>query len=114
MKKIINNYLNTIQFLDNILFLDSIDDEQKEYNMKVDYFKKNNVYLLKLNVLDSKIEILKTDYLIDSIKSGSIIIGNIINLFTKKYDSSLTIDVKELDDNSNCIKYGRRTYNSKK
>ena len=45
--------------------------------------------------------------------NGCIVINDIIKLITKKYKNDLVIDVKELDQNNKCIKFGRRVYNSK-
>ena len=101
------------KFFDNILFLDSFDNNKKVYNMVVDYLRKDNHYILKLNILDKNIELVKTECVLANKINGSIVIKDIINLVTKKYNNDLIIDVKELDQNNNCIKFGRRTYNSK-
>ena len=82
--------------------------------MVVDYFKKDNYYLLRLNILDGKEEIINTECKLTNKKNGSIVINDLITLITKKYNNDLIIDVKEIDNNNNCIKFGRRTYNSKK
>ena len=109
-----NTFLNEINFLDNILLLDSFENTRKIYNMIVNYLKKDNHYVLELNFLDGNNEIVKTECNIESKKSGSIVINDIITLVTKKYNNDLIIDVKEMDSNNNCVKFGRRTYNSKK
>ena len=81
-----SRFTTSIEFLENILFLDSFNDNKKIYNMIVNYLKKDNHYILKLNIFD---------------------------LITKKYNSDIVIDVKELDEFNNCIKFGRRKYTSK-
>lgn len=106
-------FTTSINFFDNILFLDSFDNNKKVYNMVVDYLKKDNHYILKLNILDNNIELVNTECILANKVNGSIVIKDIINLVTKKYNNDLIIDVKELDQNNNCIKFGRRTYNSK-
>ena len=106
-------FTTSINFFDNILFLDSFDNDKKVYNMVVDYLKKDNHYVLKLNILDKNIELVNTECVLANKINGSIVIKDIINLVTKKYNNDLIIDVKELDQNNNCIKFGRRTYNSK-
>ena len=106
-------FTTSINFFDNILFLDSFDNNKKVYNMVVDYLKKDNHYVLKLNILDKNIELVNTECVLANKINGSIVIKDIINLVTKKYNNDLIIDVKELDQNNNCIKFGRRTYNSK-
>lgn len=106
-------FTTSINFFDNILFLDSFDNDKKVYNMVVDYLKKDNHYILKLNILDKNIELVNTECVLANKINGSIVIKDIINLVTKKYNNDLIIDVKELDQNNNCIKFGRRTYNSK-
>ena len=106
-------FKNSINFFDNIMFLDSFIDDKKVYNMVVDYLKKENHYILKLNILDNKNEILNTECILSNKLNGSLVIKDIINLVTKKYNNDLIIDVKELDINNNCIKFGRRTYNAK-
>lgn len=106
-------FTTSINFFDNILFLDSFDNDKKVYNMIVDYLKKDNHYILKLNILDKNIELVNTECVLANKINGSIVIKDIINLVTKKYNNDLVIDVKELDQNNNCIKFGRRTYNSK-
>lgn len=106
-------FTTSINFFDNILFLDSFDNNKKVYNMVVDYLKKDNHYILKLNILDENIELVNTECVLTNKVNGSIVIKDIINLVTKKYNNDLIIDVKELDQNNNCIKFGRRTYNSK-
>ena len=106
-------FTTSINFFDNILFLDSFDNDKKVYNMVVDYLRKDNHYILKLNILDKNIELVKTECILTNKINGSIVIKDIINLVTKKYNNDLIIDVKELDQNNNCIKFGRRSYNSK-
>ena len=106
-------FTTSINFFDNLLFLDSFDNNKKVYNMVVDYLRKDNHYVLKLNILDNNIELVNTECVLASKLNGSIVIKDIINLVTKKYNNDLVIDVKELDQNNNCIKFGRRTYNSK-
>ena len=106
-------FTTSINFFDNILFLDSFDSNKKVYNMVVDYLKRDNHYILKLNILDKNIELVNTECVLANKLNGSIVIKDIINLVTKKYNNDLIIDVKELDQNNNCIKFGRRTYNSK-
>ena len=108
-----NKFKTSINFFDNILFLDSFEQTKKVYNMVVDYLKKDNYYILKLNILDKTTEIIKTECKISNKINGSIVIKDIINMVTKKYNNDLIIDVKELDNNNKCIKFGRRTYNSK-
>jgi len=109
-----NEFLNDVNFLDNILLLDSFDDNKKVYNMVVDYLKRDNHYLLKLNVLENNKNIINTECKLANKVNGSIVIKDIIFMVTNKYNNDLVIDVKELDSNNNCIKFGRRTYNSKK
>ena len=106
-------FLSAIDFLDNILLLDSFENDKKVYNMVVDYLKKDNYYLLKLNFLESNNEIINTECKLTNKINGSIVINNIIKMVTNKYNNDLIIDVKEIDTNNNCIKFGRRTYNSK-
>ena len=115
MKNLIldKSFLTSIDFLDNILFLDSFENTKKIYNMVVDYLKKDNHYVLKLNVLDGNEELVNTECVLTNKKNGGIVIKDIITLVTVKYHNDLVIDVKELDKNNNCIKFGRRTYNSK-
>ena len=108
------DFIYQVNFLENILLLDSFDNTKKIYNMIVNYLKKDDHYILKLNVLDGNTELVKTECNLKNKKNGSIVINDIIKLITKKYNNELIIDVKELDDNNNCIKFGRRTYNSKK
>ena len=107
-------FLSSIDFFDNILLLDSFENDKKIYNMCVDYFKRDNYYLLKLNILENNNEIINTECKLTNKLNGSIVINDIISLVTNKYNNDLIIDVKELDRNNNCIKFGRRTYNSKK
>ena len=107
-------FISSIDFFDNIMLLDSFDNEKKVYNMAVDYLRKDTHYLLKLNILDDDNEILNTECKLTNKINGSIVIKDIISLVTKKYNNDLIIDVKELDQNNNCVKFGRRTYNSKK
>ena len=59
-------------------------------------------------------EIINTKCKLATKLNGSIVIKDIINLVTIKYKNDLIIDVKELDNKNNCIKFGRRTYNAKK
>ncbi len=106
--------LNTINFFDNILFLDSFEDTKKVYNMFVDYFKKDNMYELSMNIKENDEDIINTKYMIESKKNGSMVIKDIINLVTSKYNNDLIIDVKELDNQKNCVRFGRRKYTSKK
>ena len=108
-----NKFASSINFFDNILFLDSFECDKKVYNMVVDYLKKDNYYVLKLNILDKNTEIINTECVLSNKLNGGIVIKNIINLVTEKYNNDIIIDVKELDKNNNCIKFGRRTYNSK-
>ena len=108
-----DNINNVINFFDNILFLDSFEDNKKVYNMFVDYLKKGDTYELSMNIKDNDIDLINTKYEIDNIKKGSIVIKDIINLVTLKYNNDLIIDVKELDNKNNCIKFGRRKYTSK-
>ena len=103
----------TIEFLDNILLLDSIEKENKKYNMIVDYMKKKNFYILKLVFKENDSNILDTKCVLENKKKGSIIISDIIKLVTNKYKNDLIIDVKELDDKNNCTKFGRRIYTAK-
>jgi len=109
-----NTFLNDVNFLDNILLLDSFEDNKKVYNMVVDYLKRDNYYLLKLNILENNNNIINTECKLANKLNGSIVINDIIKMVTNKYNNDLVIDVKELDSNNNCIKFGRRTYNSKK
>ena len=109
-----SSFTNEIDFLDNILLLDSIDDNEKNYNLVVDYLKQDNNYLLSINVIDDNIELINTCCTIKNKIIGSTIIKDIINMFTDKYKKNIVVDVKELDNNKNCIKFGRRTYTSKK
>ena len=106
-------FKTSIDFLDNILLLDSFENTKKIYNMLVDYLKRDNYYILKLYFLDGNKQIINTECKLDNKKNGSIVINNLITLVTKKYNNDLIIDVKELDINNNCIKFGRRKYNSK-
>ena len=108
------DFISSINFIEDILLLDSFENTKKIYNMVVDYLKKDNYYILRLNLLDGNNEIVKTECNLTNKKNGSIVINDIITLITKKYNNDLIIDVKELDKNNNCIKFGRRTYNSKK
>ncbi len=107
-------FVTSINFFDNILLLDSFLDDKKVYNMVVDYLKKDNHYVLKLNILDGNDELINTECVLANKINGSLVIKDIINLVTDKYKNDLIIDVKELDNNNNCIKFGRRMYNSKK
>jgi len=109
-----NTFLNDVNFLDNILLLDSFEDNKKVYNMVVDYLKRDNYYLLKLNILENNNNIINTECKLANKLNGSIVINDIIKMVTNKYNNDLVVDVKELDKNNNCIKFGRRTYNSKK
>ena len=108
------DFIYQVNFLENILLLDSFDNNKKIYNMIVNYLKKDDHYILKLNVLEGENELIKAECNLSSKKNGSIVINDIISLITKKYNNELVIDVKELDNNNNCVKFGRRTYNSKK
>ena len=114
MDNINKSFNSEIDFLDNILLIDSIEDTKKKYTMAVDYLKEQEHYILTLNLLNDNKELLNASRPIKNKVSGSIIIKNIIELFTDKYMQDITIDVKELDSNKNCIKFGRRVYNSKK
>ena len=107
-------FLSCIDFFDSILLLDSFDNNKKVYNMIVDYLKRDNYYLLKLNIIENNNEIINTECKLANKINGSIVINDIISLVTNKYNNDLIIDVKELDKDNNCIKFGRRTYNSKK
>ena len=98
-----NNFLSSINFFDSILFIESFTESKKVYNMVVDYFKKENGYLLKLNILEDNNEIFNTECKLTSKINGSIVIKDIINLVTHKYNNDLVIDVKEIDKNNNCI-----------
>ena len=89
------------------------ENNKKVYNMVVDYFKKENHYLLKLNILDNDKEIINTECVLANKINGSIVIKDLINLVTTKYNNDLVIDVKEFNIDNNCIKFGRRKYNSK-
>ena len=108
-----NNFTSSINFFDNILFLDSFENDKKVYNMAVDYLKRENDYLLKLNIIESNKEIINTECSLTNKINGSIVIKDIINMVTTKYHNDLVIDVKEIDKNNKCIKFGRRTYNGK-
>ena len=108
------SFLSSIDFLDNILLLDSFDNTKKVYKMIVDYLKQDNYYLLKLNILDNNNEIVNTECKLANKINGSIVIKDIITMVTNKYNNDLVVDVKEIDSNNNCVKFGRRTYNSKK
>lgn len=107
-------FLSSIDFFDNILLLDSFDNTKKVYKMIVDYLKQDNYYLLKLNILDNNNEIVNTECKLANKINGSIVIKDIITMVTNKYNNDLVVDVKEIDSNNNCVKFGRRTYNSKK
>lgn len=109
-----DSFINSISFLDNIMLLESFDETKKVYNMVVDYLKKDNYYILNLNVSHKEEEIINTKCKLATKLNGSIVIKDIINLVTIKYKNDLIIDVKELDNKNNCIKFGRRTYNAKK
>ena len=108
------NFIASIKFFDNIMFLDSFLESKKVYNVSVDYVKKDNHYLLKLNIKDGNNELLKTECTLANKINGSLVIRNIINMVTIKYNNDLIVDVKEIDKNNNCIKFGRRTYTKKK
>lgn len=108
-----SKFKTSINFFDDILLLDSFEQTKKVYNMVVDYLKRENYYILKLNIHDKNIEIINTECILSNKLNGSIVIKDIINMVTEKYNNDLIIDVKELDKNNNCIKFGRRTYNSK-
>lgn len=107
-------FINSIDFFDNILLLDSFEQNKKVYNMAIDYLKKENYYLLKLNISENNNTIIDTECKLSNKLNGSIVISNLINLVTTKYNNDLIIDVKEIDKNNQCIKFGRRTYNAKK
>ncbi|MBQ3021416.1 MAG: hypothetical protein IJD92_04240 [Bacilli bacterium] len=108
-----DSFVKSISFLDNIMLLDSFEDTKKVYNMVVDYLKKDSYYVLCLNVYYNEEEIIKTKCKLANKINGSIVIKDIINMVTNKYNNDLIIDVKEIDNKNNCIKFGRRTYNSK-
>lgn len=108
-----NNFVSSINFFDNILFLDSFENDKKVYNMSVDYLKKENYYLLKLNILSDNEEIINTKCKLTNKVNGSIVIKDIITMVTNKYHNDLIVDVKEIDKNNKCIKFGRRTYTGK-
>ena len=107
-------FVNSINFFDDILLLDSFENNKKVYSMAIDYLKKDNYYLLKLNIKENNNEIISTECKLSNKLNGSIVISNLINLVTTKYNNDLIIDVKEIDKNNQCIKFGRRTYNAKK
>ncbi len=107
------NFINSINFFENILLLDSIENTKKIYNMFVDYLRQDNHYILKMNIKDKDREIINTKCVLANKVNGSIVISDIIKLVTSKYNSDLVINVKELDTNNNCIKFGKRVYNSK-
>lgn len=109
-----NEFVKSIKFFDNILFLDSFEDNKRMYNMNVNYLKVNNHYVLKLDIFDGNLNILNTKCCLSNKKNGGLVISDIINLVTRKYNSDIIIDVKELDEFNNCIKFGRRKYNSSK
>lgn len=106
-------FLTSINFFDSILFLDSFENTKKVYNMIVDYIKKDNHYLLKLNITNDNEEIINTECVLTNKLNGSIVIKDLINLVTTKYNNDLIIDVKEFNKDNNCVKFGRRKYNSK-
>lgn len=106
-------FTTSINFFDNILFLDSIINNKNEYNMSVNYLKKDNYYILKLNILENETELINTECKLTNKINGSIVIKNIINLVTDKYNNDLIINVKEIDEKNNCIKFGKRIYKSK-
>jgi len=106
-------FLTSIIFFENILFLDTFENDKKVYNMVVNYLKKDNYYLLKLNIIENNKEILHTECVLNNKFNGSIVIKDLINLVTNKYNNDLIIDVKEFNKNNNCIKFGRRKYKSK-
>lgn len=106
-------FVTSINFFDSILFLDSFDNNKKVYNMIVDYIKKDNHYLLKLNISNNNEEIITTECTLANKINGSIVIKDLINLVTTKYNNDLIIDVKEFNKDNNCVKFGRRKYNSK-
>ena len=108
-----NKFKKSINFFDDILFLDSFLDNKKVYNIIVDYLKRDNYYILKLNIQDNNVEIVNTECVLANKLNGGMFLKYIINMVTEKYKNDLIIDVKELDQNNNCIKFGRRTYNSK-
>ena len=106
-------FLNSINFFDNILLLDSFENNKKVYNMAIDYLKKDNYYLLKLNISENNNIIIDTECKLSNKLNGSIVINDLITLVTSKYNNDLIIDVKEIDKDNKCIKFGRRTYNAK-
>ena len=106
-------FLNSINFFDNILLLDSFENCKKVYNMAIDYLKKDNYYVLKLNISENNNTIVNTECKLSNKLNGSIVISNLITMVTSKYNNDLVIDVKEIDKNNQCIKFGRRTYNAK-
>lgn len=106
-------FITSINFFDSILFLDSFENKKKVYNMVVDYFKRDNDYLLKLNIINNDEEIINTECTLSNKLNGSIVIKDLINLVTTKYNNDLVIDVKEFNTENNCIKFGRRKYTSK-
>ena len=106
-------FLNSISFFDNILLLDSFENIKKTYNMSIDYFKRENYYLLKLNIKENNINLITTECKLNNKLNGGIVISNLISLVTSKYNNDLIVDVKEIDNNNKCVKFGRRTYNAK-
>ena len=64
--------------------------------MVVDYLKKDNYYILKLNFLDGNKEIVKTECNLKSKRNGSIVINDIVDL--------LSIGIKYQDNNINDYK----------
>ena len=96
-------FLTSINFLDDILFLDSFESDKKVYNMVVNYFKKDNYYLLKLNVIDNNKNIIDTECTLSNKVNGSIVISDIINLITDKYKSDL-INKEKINNESENIK----------
>ncbi len=107
------DFISSINFFENILFLDSFENNKKIYNMFVDYLKKDNHYELKMNIKENNKDILNTKCILANKLNGGIVINDIIKLVTRKYNSDLIIDVKEIDNKNKCVKFGRRKYTSK-
>lgn len=108
-----DKFIKSINFFDNILLLDSFENSKKIYNMTIDYLKKENYYLLKLNISEDNNVIIDTECKLENKKNGSIVISDLIELVTTKYNNDLIIDVKEIDMDNKCVKFGRRKYNAK-
>lgn len=107
------NFLSSINFFEDILFLNSFDNEKRIYSMFVDYLKKENHYELMMNIKENDVDILNTKCTLANKLNGGKVLNDIIKLVTNKYKSDLIIDVKELDSKNNCVKFGRRKYSSK-